>query len=182
MKVTSTSIPAVRIIEPAVFGDDRGYFMETWRSSRFRELVDDVEFVQDNYSFSSKGILRGIHYQVQQPQGKLVRVVIGEVLDVAVDLRRSSPTFGQWVGERLSAENKRQLWVPAGFGHAFIVLSDVAGFEYKCTDYYAPEHERCIRWDDPDLNIDWLLEPGQEPQLSGKDAVAPLLADSEVFE
>ncbi len=181
MKVIDTRIPEVKLIEQEVYGDDRGYFMETWQREKFQEQVEDIDFVQDNYSFSSGGILRGIHYQIQQPQGKLVRVVIGEVIDVAVDLRRSSPTFGQWVAERLSAENKRLLWVPEGFGHAFLVLSGEAGFAYKCTNYYAQQYDRSIRWDDPQLAIDWPLDPGQKPKLSPKDSDAPLLKDAELF-
>ena len=181
MEFRPTAIPEIIAIEPRVFGDDRGFFMETFRQTAFAESVGDYMFVQDNFSFSAKHILRGIHYQIHQPQGKLVRVVQGEVLDVAVDLRKSSPTFGQWVGERLSDENKRQLWVPPGFGHAFFVLSETAGFEYKCTDYYAPEHERSIRWDDPDIGVDWQLPDGSQPILSEKDAAAPFLRDAETY-
>ncbi len=155
--------------------------METFRQAAFTESVGNYTFVQDNFSFSAKHILRGIHYQIRQPQGKLVRVVQGEVLDVAVDLRRSSPSFGQWVGEILSDENKRQLWVPPGFGHAFVVLSETAGFEYKCTDYYAPEYERAIRWDDSDIGVDWQLPAGEQPILSDKDATAPLLKDADTY-
>ena len=181
MEFRPTAIPDVVTIEPRVFGDDRGFFMETFRQAAFAEHVGDYNFVQDNFSFSARHILRGIHYQIQKPQGKLVRVVQGEVLDVAVDLRRSSPTFGQWVSELLSEDNKRQLWVPPGFGHAFIVLSETAGFEYKCTDYYAPEHERSIRWDDPDIGVDWQLPEGAHPVLSDKDAEAPFLKDADVY-
>ena len=181
MEFRPTSIRDVVVIEPRVFGDDRGFFMETFRHKAFVDAVGDYTFVQDNFSFSAQHILRGIHYQIQQPQGKLVRVVQGEVLDVAVDLRKSSPTFGQWVGEKLSYENKRQLWVPPGFGHAFIVLSATAGFEYKCTDYYAPEHERSIRWDDPDIGVDWKLPDGAQPILSDKDAAAPFLKDADTY-
>ncbi|WP_019591381.1 dTDP-4-dehydrorhamnose 3,5-epimerase [Thioalkalivibrio sp. ALE20] len=167
MKVIETSIPDVRIIEPAVFGDARGFFMESWSRRTFAEAGLDLDFVQDNHSRSVQGTLRGLHYQIRQPQGKLVRVTVGAVFDVAVDLRRSSPTFGRWVGVELTAENHRQLWVPPGFGHGFYVTSDVAEFQYKCTDYYAPEHERCIRWDDPDLGIEW-----PECSIEGKPIVS----------
>ncbi len=171
MNLIKTKIPDVLIIEPQVFGDDRGFFMESWNQKTFNEAVGrDVSFVQDNHSRSSKGVLRGLHYQIQQPQGKLVRCVVGEVFDVAVDLRKNSKTFGQWVGDYLSAENKRQFWVPEGFAHGFLVLSDFAEFLYKTTDYYAPEHERCIRWDDPTLAIDW--PDGLTPVLSAKDSQA----------
>jgi dTDP-4-dehydrorhamnose 3,5-epimerase len=155
--------------------------METWQAQRFGDSGIDLEFVQDNLSDSSKGTLRGLHYQIRQPQGKLVRVVAGEVFDVAVDLRKSSKNFGQWVGEILSAENKRMFWVPPGFAHGFLVLSDTAIFEYKCTDYYAPDHERAIRWDDPDIDIEWPLESEQQPVLSPKDAAAPFLKDAETY-
>ena len=182
MKFITTSLPEVIKVEPAVHRDGRGYFMETWQLQRFRDGGIDDQFVQDNFSQSSKGTLRGLHYQIEQPQGKLVRVVSGEVFDVAVDLRKSSPQFGQWVGEVLSARNRHQLWVPPGFGHGFLVLSETAQFEYKCTDYYAPEFERSIRWDDPDIDIDWPLDPGQRPNLSEKDTVAPFLTDAETYE
>jgi dTDP-4-dehydrorhamnose 3,5-epimerase len=155
--------------------------METWQARRFHEAGIGGEFVQDNFSHSSKGTLRGLHYQIEHAQGKLVRVVQGEVYDVAVDLRKSSPQYGQWVGEVLSAENKHQLWVPPGFGHGFLVLSETAEFEYKCTDYYAPEFERAIRWDDPDIAIEWPLLDGEQPILSSKDAAAPLLNDAETY-
>lgn len=181
MKFVETSLPDVIRIEPAVHGDDRGFFMETWQARRFSEAGIDDEFVQDNFSHSSKDTLRGLHYQIEQSQGKLVRVVQGEVFDVAVDLRKSSPQYGQWVGEVLSAENKHQLWVPPGFGHGFLVLSETAEFEYKCTDYYAPEFERSIRWDDPDIGIEWPLVDGKQPMLSSKDAVAPFLKDAETY-
>ena len=181
MKFFETKLPGVIRIEPAVYGDDRGFFMETWQAKRFAEAGIDQVFVQDNFSHSIKGTLRGLHYQIQQPQGKLVRVVSGEVFDVAVDLRRSSPHFGAWVGVVLSAENKHQLWVPPGFGHGFLVMSDTAEFEYKCTDFYAPEHERSIRWDDPEIGIDWPLAAGSEPLLSTKDAAAPFLKDAETY-
>lgn len=167
MNVIKTEIPEVLIIEPDVFGDERGFFMETWQRQKFAEIGIDYDFVQDNYSRSVKGTLRGLHYQIKQPQGKLVRVTVGEVFDVAVDIRKDLPTFGQWVGEYLSAENKRMLWIPPGFAHGFYVLSDVAEFQYKCTDYYAPEYERFIKWDDPELGIDWPLDG--EPLLSDKD-------------
>lgn len=181
MKFVETSLPGVIRIEPRIFSDERGFFMETWQAKRFRDAGIDVEFMQDNLSHSSKGTLRGLHYQIQMSQGKLVRVVSGEVFDVAVDLRKSSPNFGRWVGEILSAENKHQLWVPPGFGHGFLVLSDTADFEYKCTDYYAPEFERTIRWDDPDIGIDWPLPSGRQPVLSAKDAAAPFLKDAETY-
>ncbi len=180
MHVIDTAIPDVKIIEPKVFGDDRGFFYESFNHKRFEDAIGrKVEFVQDNHSRSTHGVLRGLHYQIRQPQGKLVRVVVGEVFDVAVDLRKSSPTFGQWVGVTLSAENKRQLWVPEGFAHGFVVTSDVAEFLYKTTDYYAPEHERCIAWNDPDLAIAWPIEG--EPALSGKDACGGVLATAECF-
>ena len=181
MNFIPTAIPEVMIIEPRVFGDHRGFFMETWRQDRFVEAGIDLPFVQDNHSSSTKGVLRGLHYQIQQPQGKLVRVIAGEVFDVAVDLRRSSPTFGQWVGETLSAENKRMFWVPPGFGHGFFVTSDYAEFVYKCTDLYAPQYERSIRWDDPDIGIRWPLDAGEEPILSEKDSAAAWLKDAEVY-
>jgi dTDP-4-dehydrorhamnose 3,5-epimerase len=170
----------VLILEPKIFGDSRGFFYESFNEHTFNELTGlKKTFVQDNHSGSAKGVLRGMHYQIQQPQGKLVRVTAGEVFDVAVDLRKSSPTFGQWVGDYLSGENKRQMWVPEGFAHGFLVISDFAEFLYKTTDFYAPEHERCIRWDDPDLNINWPLNG--EPALSGKDKLGLSLAQSDVF-
>jgi dTDP-4-dehydrorhamnose 3,5-epimerase len=181
MKFVPTDLPEVIRIEPTVHGDERGFFMETWQARRFREAGIDGEFVQDNFSHSSKGTLRGLHYQIEHAQGKLVRVVQGEVYDVAVDLRKSSPQYGQWVGEVLSAENKHQLWVPPGFGHGFLVLSETAEFEYKCTDYYAPEFERAIRWDDPDIGVEWPLRDGEQPILSSKDADAPFLSDAETY-
>jgi dTDP-4-dehydrorhamnose 3,5-epimerase len=180
MHVVSTAIPDVKILEPRVFGDERGFFYESFNAQAFAEATGvKANFVQDNHSRSARGVLRGLHYQVQQAQGKLVRVSAGEVLDVAVDIRKSSATFGQWVAVRLSAENKRQLWVPEGFAHGFVVLSEFAEFLYKTTDYYAPEHERSIRWDDPALAIDWQLNDA--PQLSAKDQNASLLADAQVF-
>ena len=180
MKVAPTHIPEVLILEPKVFGDERGFFYESFNARSFAEATGlKRDFVQDNHSRSACGVLRGLHYQLQQAQGKLVRVSYGEVLDVAVDIRRSSPTFGQWVGVRLSAENKRQLWVPEGFAHGFVVLSEYAEFLYKTTDYYAPAHERCIRWDDPQLAIDWEFEGS--PQLSAKDQAGLSLQDAELF-
>lgn len=180
MQAINTKLPGVLILEPKVFGDERGFFFESFNARAFAEATGlQCEFVQDNHSRSQRGVLRGLHYQVQQAQGKLVRVTAGEVYDVAVDLRRSSPTFGKWVGTLLSAENKRQLWVPAGFAHGFLVLSEFAEFLYKTTDYYAPEHERCIRWDDPSLAIDWPLDG--TPQLSAKDQAGLSFADAQVF-
>ncbi|MDP4528994.1 dTDP-4-dehydrorhamnose 3,5-epimerase [Alkalimonas delamerensis] len=180
MQIEATAIPDVLLLTPKVFSDERGFFMESFNQRQFEQAVGKkVTFVQDNHSKSVKGVLRGLHYQIQQPQGKLVRVVQGEVLDVAVDLRRSSPTFGRWVSAPLSAENKAQLWVPEGFAHGFIVLSDTAEFLYKTTDYYAPEHERAIRWDDPELAIDW--QYAGQPELSVKDQQALLLQAAECF-
>lgn len=180
MNATRLSIPDVVLFEPKVFGDERGFFYESFNQARFEEAIGrKVEFVQDNHSRSAKGVLRGLHYQIQQTQGKLVRVAAGTVFDVAVDLRKSSPTFGQWVGEILSAENKRQLWVPEGFGHGFVVLSDSAEFLYKTTNYYAPQYERSIAWNDPDLAIDWQF--AGTPSLSAKDADGALLSRAEVF-
>jgi len=180
VKATPTSIPDVLILEPTVYGDDRGFFFESYNAQRFRELTGFTgEFVQDNHSRSARGVLRGLHYQIQQPQGKLVRVVAGEVFDVAVDLRRSSPTFGQWVGIILSADNKRQLWIPEGFAHGFYVTSEMAEFLYKTTDYYAPEHERSILWNDPDLAINWPL--AGEPTLSTKDQQGIPFSSAEHF-
>lgn len=180
MKATRLAIPDVVLLEPRVFGDDRGFFFESFNQQRFEEAIGrPVDFVQDNHSRSAKGVLRGLHYQIQQPQGKLVRVVAGEVFDVAVDLRKSSPTFGQWVGELLSADNKHQLWVPEGFAHGFIVLSETAEFLYKTTDYYHPEYERCIRWDDTSLAIQW---PSDDPRiLSAKDQRGKPFIETEVF-
>jgi dTDP-4-dehydrorhamnose 3,5-epimerase len=180
MNASRLTIPDVLLIEPKVFGDERGFFYESFNQARFEEAVGrSVNFVQDNHSRSVKGVLRGLHYQIQQPQGKLVRVTVGTVFDVAVDLRKSSPTFGQWVGEILSAENKRQLWIPEGFGHGFVVLSDSAEFLYKTTDYYAPQYERSIAWNDPELAIDWQFEG--TPSLSAKDANGTPLRGAEVF-
>ena len=170
MKVTPLAIPDVLLIEPRVFGDERGFFYESFNQQRFNDVTGlDLQFVQDNHSKSAKNVLRGLHYQLPpKAQGKLVRVVAGEVFDVAVDIRKNSPTFGQWVGQHLSADNKRQLWIPPGLAHGFLVLSESAEFLYKTTDYYAPELERCIRWDDQELAIEWPLDG--EPTLSGKDA------------
>ena len=179
MKVTATVIPDVKLIEPDVYGDARGFFLESWNRRAFREHGLDLDFVQDNHSRSSRGILRGLHYQVKHPQGKLVRVTSGRVFDVAVDLRETSPTFGGWVGEELSADNHRMLWVPPGFAHGFYVLSDSADFLYKATDYYMPEHERAIRWDDADLAIDWPLAGGEAPLLADKDRRAKRFRDRE---
>ena len=182
MKVTPTKLAGVLIIELRVFGDERGFFFESFNQRAFDEAVGaHVDFVQDNHSKSSRNVLRGLHYQLPpKAQGKLVRVVQGEVFDVAVDLRKDSPTFGQWVGEILSAENKKQLWIPAGFAHGFLTLSDTAEFLYKTTDYYSPEHERCIRWDDADVGVQWPLST--PPLVSGKDALGlPFLGLADVF-
>lgn len=180
MKVHPCAIPDVLVLEPKVFGDARGFFLESYNARVFREATGlAVDFVQDNHSRSGRGVLRGLHYQVRQPQGKLVRVARGAVFDVAVDVRRGSPTFGRWVGEVLSEENQRQMWVPPGFAHGFVVLTEIADFLYKATDYYAPEHERCIAWNDPAIGIEW-PECG-EPRLSARDAAAGPLAAAEVF-
>jgi dTDP-4-dehydrorhamnose 3,5-epimerase len=181
MNLVATAIAGLVILEPKVFGDDRGFFYESFNARRFAELTGiSAPFVQDNHSKSAKNVLRGLHYQILQPQGKLVRVVAGEVFDVAVDIRKSSPTFGRSVGLHLSAENKRQLWIPEGFAHGFMVLSESAEFLYKTTDYWAPEHERSILWNDPALGIDW-PQGGGAPLLSGKDQIGKLLAEAEVF-
>lgn len=179
MNIIETRLPGVLVIEPKVFGDPRGFFLESWNRQTFADHGLDMEFVQDNHSRSSKGVLRGLHYQLNAPQGKLVRVVSGAVFDVAVDIRRSSPHFGQWVGHELTAENQRMMWVPPGFAHGFLVLSDTADFLYKTTAYYAPQWDRGIRWDDPDVGIAWPLETA--PSLSGKDREQPRLADAEVY-
>jgi dTDP-4-dehydrorhamnose 3,5-epimerase len=180
MKATPLAIPDVVLIEPKVFGDDRGFFYESFNQAQFDAAVGrKVTFVQDNHSRSARNVLRGLHYQIQQPQGKLVRVVQGEVFDVAVDIRKSSPTFGKWVGEILSAENKRQLWVPEGFAHGFVVLSDSAEFLYKTTDYYAPAYERCIVWNDHSLGINWPIDG--TPVLAGKDMQGTVFKAAEVF-
>jgi len=182
MEVIATNLPEVKIIEPHVFGDDRGFFLESWNARAFAEAGIDAEFVQDNHSRSAVGVLRGLHYQLVQPQGKLVRVVAGRAFDVAVDLRRSSPNFGKWAGTELSSENKRMLWVPPGFAHAFLSLEDGTDFLYKCTDYYSPQHERSILWSDPDIGIDWPVEGIGEPGLSAKDRAGTRLRDAEAYE
>ncbi|MGA7180194.1 MAG: dTDP-4-dehydrorhamnose 3,5-epimerase [Thiobacillaceae bacterium] len=180
MQKIPTSLPDVFLLEPRVFGDARGFFMESYNRKTFAGLGIVADFLQDNHSRSAKGVLRGLHYQIKQPQGKLVRVVVGEVFDVAVDLRRHSTSFGKWMGMVLSAENKRMVWIPPGFAHGFYVLSDAAEFLYKTTDYYAPEFERCLLWNDPRLNIDWPLS--EEPVLSDKDRQGVPLEQAEVFE
>ena len=180
MNIIPTTIPDVLIIEPKVFGDARGFFFESFNQAAFAEATGfNASFVQDNHSRSSKGVLRGLHYQIQQPQGKLVRVVRGAVFDVAVDIRQSSPTFGQWEGVELSEDNHRQLWIPPGFAHGFLVLSDSAEFLYKTTDYYAPQFERCIAWNDPSIDIQWPLDDA--PQLSAKDQAGLTLSQAELF-
>ncbi len=180
MKTEATDIPGVLIVEPHVFGDERGFFFESFNQRQWQQSTGlTTPFVQENHSRSSHNVLRGLHYQIRQPQGKLVRVIVGEVFDVAVDLRRSSPHFGRWTGVHLSAANKKQFWVPEGFGHGFVVLSEVAEFLYLTTDYYAPEHERAIVWNDPDLAINWPISG--EPILSAKDREAPLLRAAEVY-
>lgn len=180
MQIQKTDLPDVLIIEPKVFGDDRGFFYESFNERRFAELTGtSPRFVQDNHSRSARDVLRGLHYQIRQPQGKLVRVTSGEVFDVAVDMRRSSPTFGRWVGVTLSAENKRQLWIPEGFAHGFVVTSESAEFLYKTTDYWAPEYERSVRWDDPAIGIDWPLQGA--PLLSAKDQAGVALSEAEAF-
>ncbi|HSX88912.1 MAG TPA: dTDP-4-dehydrorhamnose 3,5-epimerase [Pseudomonas sp.] len=180
MQVIRSELPGVLVLEPKVFGDARGFFYESFNARAFEQATGlACEFVQDNHSRSQRGVLRGLHYQVQQAQGKLVRVTAGEVFDVVVDLRSSSPSFGRWLGVHLSAENKRQVWVPEGFAHGFLVLSEVAEFLYKTTDYYAPEHERCIRWDDPTLAIDWPLDG--PPQLSAKDQAGLAFSAADLF-
>ena len=179
MNVTETSLPGVLLIEPKVFGDARGFFLESWNRQTFAGLGLNLDFVQDNHSRSAKGVLRGLHYQLNEPQGKLVRVVSGAVFDVAVDVRKSSPHFGQWVGYELSADNHRMLWIPPGFAHGFLVLSEVADFLYKTTAYYAPQWDRGIRWDDPQIGVQWPLEGA--PTLSAKDQDQPLLKDAEVY-
>lgn len=181
MNVIRTAIPEVLIFEPKIFGDERGFFFESFNQQQFLEAANlDIHFVQDNHSKSAKNVLRGLHYQIEQGQGKLVRVVQGEVFDVAVDMRQSSQTFGQWEGTRLSAENKRQMWVPPGFAHGFLVLSDTAEFLYKTTDFYAPQHECCLKWDDPTIGIEWPLEAA--PLLSGKDQQGLSLQHAKKFD
>ena len=181
MQFVATEIPDVVQIEPKVFGDARGFFMETWRADAFARAGLNMAFVQDNHSRSSQGVLRGLHYQVMRPQGKLVRAVEGAVFDVAVDLRRHSPTFGKWVGRVLSAENKLQLWIPPGFAHGFYVLTATAETVYKCTEFYSPDHDRSLLWNDPDLAIAWPLPPNQAPTLSTKDAAGRPLRSAECF-
>lgn len=182
MKLIDTTIPDVKIVELCLFGDTRGFFMETWNKKTFAGLGLDLDFVQDNHSRSRQGILRGLHYQIQNPQGKLVRVTHGKVFDVAVDIRRSSPSFGQWVGVVLSEDSPQMLWVPPGFAHGFYVMSESADFLYKCTDTYAPEYERSLQWDDSTLSIAWPLVDGQAPLLSAKDAQGASWQDAEMFE
>ena len=181
MKFTNTAIPEVLLIEPKVFGDERGFFMETYQANEFTKLGIPTQFVQDNHSGSRQGILRGLHYQIHQAQGKLVRVISGEIFDVAVDMRKSSSTFGQWVGENLSSQNKRMLWVPEGFAHGFYVLSEWAEIVYKATDYYAPEWERSLLWNDPDLGITWPLIDQKPPTLSSKDAEGRPFKTADVY-
>ena len=181
MKVIDTSLPEVKIIEPKVFGDERGFFQESWNLETFRSLGLDLKFVQDNHSRSARGILRGLHYQIKNPQGKLVRVTHGAVIDVSVDMRRSSVNFGKHVVVELSGENKRMLWVPPGFAHGFYVLSESADFLYKCTDVYAPQFERSLLWNDPALGIDWPLIDGEAPTLSAKDAAGTPISEAESF-
>ena len=181
MQFLRTPIPDVVLIKPRVFADERGFFMETWHRRKFEAAGIDADFVQDNHSRSLKGTLRGLHYQIRNPQGKLVRVTLGEVFDVTVDIRRDSPTFGRWIGEYLSGENRHMLWVPPGFAHGFFVVSDTAEFQYKCTNYYAPEYERCIKWDDPAIGIAWPLLEHAAPLLSEKDALGKPLREAELF-
>ncbi len=182
MRFIETDLPGVLILEPKVFEDDRGFFMESWNLLSFKQATKtDVSFVQDNHSRSVRNVLRGLHYQVVRPQGKLVRVVSGRVIDVAVDLRKSSDRFGQWVAVELTAENRRQLWIPAGFAHGFLVCSESADFLYKTTEYWMAEHDRCVAWNDPQLNIDWPYS-GNQPILAARDASAPLLRDAELFD
>ena len=176
-----TDISGVHVIEPNVFVDMRGYFMESWHKQKFSEMGIETDFVQDNQSESSKNTLRGLHYQIKNIQGKLVRVLKGEIFDVAIDIRSSSMSFGKWTGQLLSAENKKMLWIPPGFAHGFLVLSDIAEILYKCTDYYSPEHERCIRWDDETIGINWPLEQNILPIISDKDAEGKSLCDAEIF-
>ena len=180
MDITRTALPGVLLITPRVFGDERGFFLESWNAKAFAEAGLDLKFVQDNHSRSARGVLRGLHYQRARPQGKLVRVTQGAVFDVAVDLRRGSPNFGRWVGFELSDANKAMLWVPPGFGHGFLTLTETADFQYKCTEFYDAADDRGVRWNDPAIGIDW-PETGTAPQLSAKDAAAPLLADADVF-
>lgn len=181
MKIIPTNIPDVLILEPQVFGDARGFFLETWNSQTFADAGLDLNFVQDNHSRSGQGILRGMHYQIQNPQGKLVRVTSGKVFDVAVDLRQSSPTFGQWAGAELSADNHRMMWVPPGFAHGFYVMSESADFLYKCTDFYAPAYDRSLRWDDPTVGIEWPLINGAQPTISAKDEAGKSWQEADKF-
>lgn len=181
MKLFETAIPDVKLIEPRVFGDSRGFFLESWNAKTFSAVGIDASFVQDNHSRSAKGVLRGLHYQMQQTQGKLVRVTAGAVYDVAVDLRRSSPTFRRWVGFELNTTNRHMLWIPPGFAHGFLTLEDGTEFLYKCTDFYAPEHERALQWNDPELAIEWPLDRVGSPSLSAKDQAAAPLSRSETF-
>jgi dTDP-4-dehydrorhamnose 3,5-epimerase len=181
MTKTETNVDGVYVLDPVLHGDQRGFFMEVWNQKTFADLGINDTFVQDNHSRSVKGTLRGLHYQIQHPQGKLVRVIEGEVFDVAVDLRRQSPTFGKWFGALLTAENRRMMWVPPGMAHGFYVTSDTAEFVYKCTDFYQPDYERSLRWDDPDLAIEWPLHAGTQPLLSDKDRHAPLLKHADLF-
>lgn len=181
MRIVETGLDEVKLIEPEVFGDERGFFLESWNARTFGQAGIDCTFVQDNHSRSSAGVLRGLHYQLVRPQGKLVRVVSGRAFDVAVDIRRSSPSFGRWVGFELSARNKRMLWVPPGFAHGFLALEDATDFLYKCTEFYAPEHERAILWSDAQVDIEWPLD-GAAPSLSAKDSAAPLLGEAELYE
>lgn len=181
MKAIPTKLPGVFILEPKVFGDSRGFFMESYNAKTLREILDiTYDFVQDNHSRSTKGVLRGLHYQIRQPQGKLVRVVKGSVFDVAVDMRKSSPTFGQWTGATLTEDNHLQFWIPPGFAHGFVVLSDIADFVYKATDYYAPEYERCVAWNDPTIAVEWPID--FTPNLSAKDMLGLPLAKAEAFD
>lgn len=181
MKFEHTTLPGIVRIVPTIHEDSRGYFMENWQRRKLAEAGIDASFVQENYSFSTRGTLRGLHYQIQKPQGRLVRVIHGSVFDVSVDLRASSRHFGHWFGEILSAENNHQLWVPPGFAHGFLVLSDTAGFQYNCTEHYESDMDRSIQWNDPDIRIEWPLAADEEPNLSEKDATAPALADAEVY-
>jgi dTDP-4-dehydrorhamnose 3,5-epimerase len=181
MKITDTEIPDVKLLEPKVFEDDRGFFFESWRADGLNECSDADRWVQDNHSRSARNVLRGLHYQIEQPQGKLVRAIRGAIFDVAVDLRRSSPSFGQWVGRTLSEDNKQILWIPPGFAHGFLALTDEAEVLYKCTEYYAPEHERTIAWNDPDIAIGWPLDKGTHPLVSAKDAKGALLSKADLF-
>jgi dTDP-4-dehydrorhamnose 3,5-epimerase len=181
MEFVPTRLPEVILIKPRVYGDHRGFFLETWHQQRFAEAGINAHFIQDNHSHSRQLTLRGLHFQILQPQGKLVRVAYGAAFDVAVDMRRSSPRFGQWVGVELSSENHHMLWVPPGFAHGYLALSEQADFIYKCTDYYAPQHERAVRWNDASIDVDWPLSAGVAPLLSSKDAAAPILAEAESF-